>query len=241
LDLSVQGIILILAFGSLLIQRFVPSRLFQLSMYTALVLACGVVATSYISKCTIIACHALPWVQQVQTAHQILQQQAPGFLLDGVSVRPETPTPFWFGDQPNLRVLFTIVRATPTDTNVSDLPYDIGAFSFNDLDPLKTLDLDHDYGRTSTTPNPRWQHELQQVRVGPRDVLAQTQQAGEAFLAHKIGSYDVAIRLYLADEVPTRLHVQGAWKATYSDLEQPQQLDLWIDAETGAVLEQSIQ
>lgn len=208
---------------------------------TILLICAGLgVASRTISPCTIMPCQAQPWDEQRRFAEQVALQQGADVLLDGAFVNVDSQTSYWFSAPPPLRIAFSFTHATPSTNPPTSLPYATNIFTFNDYDPTNSISLSDGTGWRLRAPNQDWQTGLQQIQISPRKALSISMPVGMQFLTRPPYAGDIQMSLYIGDELPNTVMARSAWKTTFVKLETRQQLEIWIDAISGEIVQKTI-
>ncbi len=220
-----------------------PIRLPHWIQYGGTILFIGgglIIASRTISLCTIMPCQAQTWEEQRRFAEQIALRQGEDVLLDGVFVNVDSQTTYWFSAPPSLRVTFSFTHATAITNPPTTLPYATSFFTINDYDPPNSLSFADGSGWRANAPTQKWQAGLKDIQVSPRQALSISMPVGVQFLTRPPQAGDIQMSLYIGDELPTTVVAASAWKTTFVKLETHQELEIWVDAISGEILEKIV-
>jgi hypothetical protein len=223
--------------GTFLICRFfqspIPRTILTLLLASS---ALGYLAVS-ISICTFVVCRPHSWVEQRAFINQIMARQPTGTRFDGIYVYHDRFSTIRSGADWNLEVSISFTQSIPSP-NYPDTPYAISSIDYNDRDPERTRTNNSSNGWTNTVPNPQETAAWESVKYGPRDVLNQTLSDAQQTLNFRIADDYANPSLHLAEYVPERFNKIAVWEVSY--VVGKQELEFWLDAQTGAILERTI-
>lgn len=227
-DRPLLWLVLLLPLGILLVEQYRPRHRRAPLLYAALAAATLGYGARFVSPCSLGPCRPAPWAEQLAFSERALAGLGDGWVIEGVSAWPARENIFWFAEQPNLEVLVLVGRTVPAG---GELPYPTSSFSYNDLDPARTLDRSSSEGRSSGPPNAADMAALLATRVGPREALNATRGEAGPFLGRAARPYNARVELETDGE-----DARPAWRVTYIDPERGRQLRIWVSALDGSVL-----
>jgi hypothetical protein len=188
-----------------------------------------------VSVCWFIACEPAPWVEQLASARQVVQQETSGARLETVSARAAYKATMTTDGVSAMEITFEFVSPNrDLQANGREPLYPLYSITIDDRDPRITHLLG---GKSliSSVPPANMQEALQLVQISPRDVLQRTRSEAEIFFGHPIQPRDFSIILDLADLAQERYNVAAAWSIRYTD--GTKAVTIWLDARDGQILD----